>query len=248
MAANGYIRVARKITEWGWWSDPITLKVFLWCIIKANWKPGTFKGVEIPRGSFATGRASAATECHISQQQWRTAIKRLISTNEITIKSTKRFSVITVVNYEIYQTDDERATNEPTNNLTSNQPTTNHNIKKKERKENKYIQAEELFNQLWDLYIRKEGKSQVKQNHKEELLAIGYDRMKKCIENYSRQKQGCDKKYILMGSTFFNGRYKDYLPPEEIEPVAIPIEPPAEEEMTDEEFKALVESDFGEGA
>lgn len=78
-------------------------------------------------------------------------------------------------------------------------------------------EVDELFESLWKLYIRKEGKSQVKKASKEKMFAIGFDKMKECIEKYAAGKQGCDKQYILMGSTFFNGRYEDYLKPEEKE-------------------------------
>jgi len=244
---TGYIRLARKIFEWEWWGDPITLEVFIWCILRANWKEGKFKGQTIPRGSFVTSRGTGAAECRLSQQTWRTAIKHLISTNEITIKSTKQYTLITVVNYEVYQSDGEKLTNELTNDLTSNQPTTNQDIKKKKGKnKNINVHAEELFNQLWDLYIRKKGKSQVTKAAKEEILAVGYDRMKRCIEKYAAEKVGVEERYILMGSTFFNGRYKDYLDPEIAEPIPIQPEEEEEPEMTDEEFFAMVDNNFGE--
>ena len=62
--------------------------------------------------------------------------------------------------------------------------------------------------------------------------------MKDCIDKYARMKQGSDKKYILMGSTFFNGRYKDYLEEEKTVEESKPVE--EEHELTDEEWVELV--------
>ena len=95
---------------------------------------------------------------------------------------------------------------------------------------NIYVQhqkdVEELFESLWKLYLRKEGKNQVSKKSKEELFSIGFEKVKSCIEKYAKEKEGCDKQYILMGSTFFNGRYKDYLEDEHEKTPDPPIEEP----------------------
>ena len=100
--------------------------------------------------------------------------------------------------------------------------------------------VDDLFESLWKLYIRKEGKSQVNKKAKEEIFNIGYERMKQCIEKYARLQKDSEKKYILMGSTFFNGRYKDYL--DEPTVTEEPEEEP-EEEMSDEEWARMVRED-----
>ena len=84
-------------------------------------------------------------------------------------------------------------------------------LEKDEKKKQHEQELNDFFESIWKLYIRKEGKSDVSKKTKEELFKVGYDRIKKCIEKYAKEKAGCEKKYILMGSTFFNGRYKDYL-------------------------------------
>lgn len=71
--------------------------------------------------------------------------------------------------------------------------------------------VDEFFEKVWQLYIRKEGKNAVSKRAKEEIFTLGFDAMEKAIQNYAKQKEGSEKQYILMGSTFFNGRYKDYL-------------------------------------
>ena len=89
--------------------------------------------------------------------------------------------------------------------------------KRQEKLKAHKAEVEEFFEKIWQTYIRKEGKNSVTKAAKEEIFKLGYERMEKCIQNYARQKAGNDKQYILMGSTFFNGRYKDYLVEDEPE-------------------------------
>lgn len=112
---------------------------------------------------------------------------------------------------------------------------------KKEEQKKHESEVDEFFESIWKLYIRKEGKNGVTKAAKEEIFKVGYDRMAECIKTYAREKVGCDKRYILMGSTFFNGRYKDYLeePKKEPQPEEVEEEP----EMTDEEWAEKVRRD-----
>lgn len=141
---EAYIKLQRKLLDWEWYSDMVTKTVFIHLLLKANWKDGRWKGYEVKRGSLITGRRVLAEELNLSEQQIRTALSHLKSTNEITIKPTTRFSVITIVNYDRYQQVNQQDDQEATNNQpSSNQrPTTieefknNKNNKNKEFKEN----------------------------------------------------------------------------------------------------------------
>ena len=77
----------------------------------------------------------------------------------------------------------------------------------------KKAEAEALFLELWKLYPRKEGKGSVTAAAKLRLLDYGKDRCVNAIEAYKQKlvRDRTDKKYTLMGSTFFNGRIDDYM-------------------------------------
>ena len=137
MTENGYIKLHRSILSWEWWSDDATFKVFVWMLLNANWEDSRYKGVDIPKGSLIIGRKIIARECHLTEQNVRTALNHLKSTNEITTKSTNKFTVASIVNWEKYQCFENESTNKLTNKLTSNQPTTNHIKEYKEYKEYK---------------------------------------------------------------------------------------------------------------
>ena len=107
MSDNGYIKLHRSLLTWEWYSTPETLTVFVYCLLKANWKDGKFQGHEVKRGSFVTSRAKMAQETGLTQHNVRTAINHLILTGEVAKSSYAKFSIITVQNYEKYQSDDQ---------------------------------------------------------------------------------------------------------------------------------------------
>ena len=121
---DAFIKLQRKMLDWEWYTDANTKAVFLHCLLKANWKDGRFRGHKVPRGSFVSGRKVLAEELNLSEQQVRTALEHLKSTNEVTIKSTSRFSIITVVNYDRYQTNNQQTNQQTTNK----QPTSNQQV------------------------------------------------------------------------------------------------------------------------
>ena len=129
----GWIKLHRQILEWEWYSDNNCFRVFLHLLLKANHKEKRFKGIELKVGSIVTSRDLLARETGLSSQQIRTALNKLISTNEITSVTSSQGTILQIVSYEKYQI----ATNEITNEQpTSNQQvTTNKNVKK----ENKFI-------------------------------------------------------------------------------------------------------------
>lgn len=70
---------------------------------------------------------------------------------------------------------------------------------------------EDLFLELWKLYPNKKGKSAVTKKSKETISKIGIEKMTKAIETYKNELQRETWKQAMNGSTFFNGRYEDYL-------------------------------------
>ena len=168
---SGFIKLHRKITEWEWYSDVNARLVFMHLLIKANYKASRFQGREIPIGSLVIGRKALATEIGLSEQQVRTSINKLKSTNEITIKATNKFSICTIVKWAEYQC--KESTKKQTNNqqITNNQPTSNQQVttskevKKLRSKEVKNKQGANAgafdasrFEVFWNLFPNKRGK------------------------------------------------------------------------------------------
>ena len=123
-----YIKLFRKILKWGWYGDTNTFRVFMHILLKAQYYPTEYHGVTINSGECVFGRKAWAKELGLSEQQIRTAISHLQSTNEITITSTNKFSVIHVAKWELWQINDGLSTNESTNDSFQKQPTTNQQL------------------------------------------------------------------------------------------------------------------------
>jgi hypothetical protein len=140
---NGWIKLHRQITEWEWYSDSNTFRLFIHLLLKANHKDNNYRGKLIKQGCLVTGREKLSLETGLSIRQVRTCLERLEMTNEIAIKSSSKGTEIQIVKYKDYQyATNETTSKEPTNDQ---QTTTNNNEKNdKEEKENIYRKFKHL--------------------------------------------------------------------------------------------------------
>lgn len=121
---NGWIKIHRQILGWRWYDDSLTVHLFLHCIINAAVEDHEWHNTTIKRGQFATTIATLAKELKATPQKIRSRIERLQADNAIALKSTNKFTIVTICNYDTYQS---QTTNEQ---QTNNKQTTN------EQKEN----------------------------------------------------------------------------------------------------------------
>ena len=132
-----YIKLSRKILEWEWWDDINTCRLFIYCLLKANWKDGRFKGMVIPKGSFVSSIPKMSDETSLTIREIRTAISHLKSTGEVTCKSYAKYTVFTVKNYCEYQQSDLQNDRQATDKRHSNDMLTTTIEEYKEGKNNK---------------------------------------------------------------------------------------------------------------
>lgn len=105
---NGFILLHRKMMDWEWYKKPKTAHLFRHCLFKANYTDKKWHDITIKRGQFITSRSKLAFETGLSEQEVRTALKNLISTNDLTSEPSPQNTIITVVNYDQYQKDNQR--------------------------------------------------------------------------------------------------------------------------------------------
>ena len=123
---NGFIKVHRKLVQWGWYKDSVVKDLFLHLLLTASFRDTEWMGRTIRKGQLVTSNKNLAEELGFSVQQIRTALNKLKSTGEITSEATNKFTVITLVNWEKYQVLEIPETNKATNEQqTSNKQTTN---------------------------------------------------------------------------------------------------------------------------
>ena len=104
-----YIKLYRDLTEWEWYSDINTCRLFIHMLLKANWKEGNFKGTTVPRGSFISSIGKLADETALTVREVRTGISHLKLTGEVTSKAFSKYTVFTVKNYDLYQSSDTKS-------------------------------------------------------------------------------------------------------------------------------------------
>ncbi len=103
MAPTTFIKLDRSILYWSWYTDADTFRLFVHLLLNANVSDNLFNDVTIKRGSIATSYASLSDKLGISIHRVRNAMDRLKKTGEITVRRYSNFQVITVVNYDKYQ-------------------------------------------------------------------------------------------------------------------------------------------------
>lgn len=144
MSLSGFITLDRKAIDWEWYKDLHVKAVFFHLILVANHAPTKWKGIDIQRGQRLTSIEHLAYECGSTVQSVRTALKRLKSTGEITCKSTNAFTLITLMNYDTYQTrsgETNKRSNKPANKrLTNDQQTTNNKQQCKQEEQEEQIE------------------------------------------------------------------------------------------------------------
>ena len=68
------------------------------------------------------------------------------------------------------------------------------------------------FDELWKLYPSKRGKTSVSITKRTKLYDVPIESMRKAVQRYTDElKRKGKEDYILNGSTWFNGRYEDYM-------------------------------------
>lgn len=200
---SGWIKLHRKILKWEWYDDINTKVLFFHLLLTVNHEDRKWHGILIKRGQRLTSIKKLASETRLSLRQTRTALTKLISTNELTNESTSQYRIITINNYCQYQ----KATNELTNErqTSDKRATTNKNDK------NIRIDIDH-FSDFWSLYPRKIGKKKALQIYttlirkNKELPVIILDGLKRQLKELSSR----ESQYIPHPSTWLNqGRWED---------------------------------------
>ena len=222
MADNGFIKLYKKMLKWEWYDDINTKVLFFHCLLRANWCPTRWHGVELQAGQFVTSLASLAKETKLTVRQVRVALDHLIMTGEVTSKCQSKYRIITVNSWNEYQGNDKQVDKQMTNKRQANdkQVTTDKEIK--EIKEVKNINIDVInkyslsFNEFWDAYPRKQDKGQAYKCY-QARLNDGYteEQLLTACKNYAEEceREKREKKFTKVASTFLsvNEPFVEYL-------------------------------------
>ena len=105
MIENGYIRLHRTITGWRWYKDGNVLRLWLHLLLNANYAPSDFQDRVIGRGEQVTSLKALSESTGLSIQEVRTALGKLKRTGEILVNSNRHFTIVSILNYDKFQSD-----------------------------------------------------------------------------------------------------------------------------------------------
>ena len=162
--SNGWVKIHRSLMDWEWWDSSDTVKLWLTILLSVNHEPKKWHGMIIQPGEMLTSLEALALKSGLSVRKVRTSLKRLKSTQEVTYKTTSRFTLIKVVKWGDFQLRDEpsdtkndtKSDKQSTNNrqTSDKQVTTNKNNKNVKNVKNIYNSP--VYKEPVPDYIRKQ--------------------------------------------------------------------------------------------
>lgn len=131
---NEWITINKDVFDFEQYESDNVFKVFLYFLTHAATREKMVKGQRLERGQLLVTREGVCRATKMTVQNYRTAICYLSGTNKttnkatqrITIKSTKKFTIITICEFDnyVYPSEAYQPTNQPTNQP-YNQPVNN---------------------------------------------------------------------------------------------------------------------------
>jgi len=123
---RGYVKIWRKSIDGGWLSNPKLWTFWCYCLLRANHRPCKvvlgFTEIELEPGQFIFGRKQASKDIGLSERTVRTCLHTLKTTSNVTIKTTNRYSIISIINWNSYQDDEKITTSKATSKETNKRP------------------------------------------------------------------------------------------------------------------------------
>lgn len=138
MTDSGWVKLHRRFLHWEWADNPDMVALWIHLLLMSNHDSQKWHGINIERGQCLTGRIKLAKTTGLSPRSIRTCLTKLKTTGELTIKSTNQYSIITICNYDKYQTiptrNDQQNDQQTGHQATSDRPATDHKQELKELK------------------------------------------------------------------------------------------------------------------
>ena len=209
-------------TDWEWYENTNVFRLFYHCLLHTNLEDKRYCGKEIKAGQFVSSITRISAETGLTESQVRTALKKLKDTGYISTKSTNKYTIYTVNEYQTYIDCGQvaKATTEE-NTVVENgtkMEQTEENVKENCEKSNKKAIID-CFERLWKKYPNKRGKGQVSDAKKKVLYQIGEEHIQRALKRYlDGLEQDASWRKPQNGSTFFNSGYVDYLDEKPSEP------------------------------
>lgn len=215
---GGWFKFYRELVDKPIWTtstpEQKTILVTLLSMVNFKEHEWEFKGqrYKVQPGQCITSLPSIVEKSGkgITIQNVRTALKRFEKYEFLTDESTKQNRLITIVNWGIYQSDEEAANSVPNSHLTDDQQTPNSHLtaNKKDNKANKAKKDKEIP-PIIPLVTYAEYVSMTEKEHNELVLKFGVSGTADFIERLNLYKGSTGKKYKSDYLTILNWDRKD---------------------------------------
>ncbi len=120
----GWIKLYRKFLEWEWYTDSKMVHLFIHLLLSASIEERKWKGIVLERGQLATTAAELSKKTGLTARNLRTCLEKLQKSEIIDTKTTNKYTLITICNFESYQAQEESDRQTPDNQPTNNRQTT----------------------------------------------------------------------------------------------------------------------------
>ncbi|MDD5792271.1 MAG: hypothetical protein PUD22_06795 [Erysipelotrichaceae bacterium] len=101
---RSYVKIYRSLTEWRLFHNKNALTLFITILLKANWKEKKWDGMVIESGEMVTSIKHLCELTNLTESKVRLLLKKMDG-EEITIKTTNRFTLIKLNKWAYYQGD-----------------------------------------------------------------------------------------------------------------------------------------------
>lgn len=250
--SRGWIKLHRKILDSAVWEQlsPEHIRVFITILLSVNAESKTWiwqgEKYTCHPGELITSVRKLSEMALVTERNVRTSLKKLEILEVLEVKTTQKATHLKVNNWQDYQsTPDTRSDKQVTNKCQTSdkQVTTTKEIRTKNKELRKNIQKkttsksspifsesdpENIFQEFWDSYPRKEGKTQATKAFNKQYRATSPDKILSSLKAQKLiwERLGTEIRYIPHASTWLNQqRFLDQLEP----PPDNPVKPHEEE-------------------
>jgi hypothetical protein len=224
---GGWIKLWRKAIEGDLPGNVYLWALWNWLLFAASWKPTKIlwngEQREIPPGTVVMGLGELATKWDCSRMTIKRWLEYLEKSERISLETCTRGTLVTIRNWELYQNKEEEdvtpsghevdtgwipsgnelALSEEVKNIRNN------TVKRSSKKTHRNYSAE--FEEIYNSYPRKEGKSPGFKIYQQEILTPeDQEDLKTAIARYKLKKQKTDPNFLLKFSTFMH-QWRDWL-------------------------------------
>lgn len=127
---DGWVKLWRKSLDSGWLQNGDLWRFWCYCLIKASHVHKKqiigYQEVHLCPGQFIFGRKKTSIELKMSERKIRTCLDKLRNMQNLTIKSTSKFSIITILNWSTYQCDERQNDQQHDQHATIKRPSNDH--------------------------------------------------------------------------------------------------------------------------